>query len=366
MIGEYSLKIGPAGRVAIEFEEYKCEYLARTGILRDLRSVLGSKGAILRVNNIEHEMSWDTTPHAVVSIDIRKCPDNYSFINFDPCGFIGRYFIKELPTLPHDNRQWQIKLDGHIAGPTKIAELKSVLGFGGQLQDITIEENPLSMYSKTVYLRFVQSRLSELVVRKEEKEKHRQEIIDKLERRKEFMNLNPTKSWAQSWLDTYKYVAEHAIDDRKPMINYWRQPDLAEGEHSMEAFRFLTECLPRAMTPNEAREALGMPKFEELSDKFIVKNGEYIDKVNKEDNDMYKPSDEYCMKQLGIKEVCDLRIKKVIFNKPATIILWEDGTKTVVKCQPGDKYDKEKGFAFALMKKIYGSGFNDVIKYWCN
>lgn len=354
MIGEYSLKFGPAGWVAIEFEEYKCEYLARTGILRDLRSVLGSKGAILRVNNIEHEISWDTNPYVVVSIDIRKCPDNYPFINFDPCAFIGRYFIKELPTLPHDHRQWQIKLDGHIAGPAKIAELKSVLGFGGQLQDITIEENPLSMYSKTVYLRFVQHRLAELAVRKEEKEKHRQ---------KQFMNLNPGNLWAQSWLDTYKYVAEHAIDDRKPMVNYWRRPDLAKDEHSMDAFRFLADILPEVMTANQAREALGMPKFEELSDKFIVKNGESI--VKKEDNDMYRPSDEFCMKQLGIKEVCDLRIKKVIFNKPATIILWEDGTKTVVKCQPGDRYDKEKGFAFALMKKIYGSGFNDVIKYWC-
>lgn len=357
MIGEYSLKFGPAGWVAIEFEEHKCEYLARTGILRDIRSVLGDKGAILRVNNIEHEMSWDTNPYVTVSIDIRKLPKAYPYINYDPSCFLGRYFIKELPTLPHDNRQWQIKLDGHIAGPAKIAELKSVLGFGGQLQDITIESNPLSMYSTTVHLRFVQSRLAELVVRKE---KRRQEIIDKLERRKVFMNLNPTKSWASSWLDTYKYVAEHAIDDKNPVVE-WKH---ADEEHPMDAFRFLAECLPEVMTANQAREALGMPKFEELSDKFIVKNGESI--VKKEDNDMYRPSDEYCMKQLGIKEVCDLRIKKVIFNKPATIILWEDGTKTVVKCQPGDKYDKEKGFAFALMKKIYGSGFNDVIKYWCN
>lgn len=316
MIGEYSLKLGPAGWVAIEFEEHKCEYLARTGILRDIRSVLGDKGAILRVNNIEHEMSWDTNPYVTVSIDIRKLPKAYPYINYDPSCFLGRYFIKELPTLPHDNRQWQIKLDGHIAGPAKIAELKSVLGFGGQLQDITIESNPLSMYSTTVHLRFVQSRLAELAVRKDEKQK-------------QFMNLNPTKSWAQSWLDTYKYVAEHAIDDQIPAPYWaWENP-------------------------------VNMPKFEELSDKFIVKN-------IKEDNDMYKPSDEFCMKQLGIKEVCDLRIKRVIFNKPATIILWEDGTKTVVKCQPGDRYDKEKGFAFALMKKIYGSGFNDVIKYWCN
>ena len=29
-------------------------------------------------------------------------------------------------------------------------------------------------------------------------------------------------------------------------------------------------------------------------------------------------------------------IKDVIFNEPATIIIWKDGTKTVVKCQEGE------------------------------
>ena len=36
-------------------------------------------------------------------------------------------------------------------------------------------------------------------------------------------------------------------------------------------------------------------------------------------------------------------IVKVIFNNPATIVYWLDGTKTVVKCQPGDVYSKETG-----------------------
>lgn len=47
-------------------------------------------------------------------------------------------------------------------------------------------------------------------------------------------------------------------------------------------------------------------------------------------------------------------IKKVIFNSPATIILWNDGTKTVSKCH-NEKFDKEKGFAMAVAKKIVGS-----------
>lgn len=46
------------------------------------------------------------------------------------------------------------------------------------------------------------------------------------------------------------------------------------------------------------------------------------------------------------------KIKKVIFSDPATIVLWEDGTKTVVKTQKGDAYDPEKGLAMACMRKI--------------
>lgn len=51
-------------------------------------------------------------------------------------------------------------------------------------------------------------------------------------------------------------------------------------------------------------------------------------------------------------------IKDIIINDPATIILWKDGTKTIVKCQPVDTFDPEKGIAMAILKKLYGnSGF---------
>ena len=48
------------------------------------------------------------------------------------------------------------------------------------------------------------------------------------------------------------------------------------------------------------------------------------------------------------------RIKKVIFNKPATIVFWADGTKTVVKCGDVDVWDEEKGLAMAICKKLIG------------
>ena len=56
-------------------------------------------------------------------------------------------------------------------------------------------------------------------------------------------------------------------------------------------------------------------------------------------------------------------VKKVIFNDPATIVYWKDGTKTVVKCQNGDDFDSEKGFAMAFLKKCWGNkgNFNDKL-----
>ena len=61
-------------------------------------------------------------------------------------------------------------------------------------------------------------------------------------------------------------------------------------------------------------------------------------------------------------------IKNVIFNDPATIVFWADGTKTVVKCQEGDIFDPEKGLTMAITKKVYGNkgSYCNVIKKWCD
>lgn len=59
-------------------------------------------------------------------------------------------------------------------------------------------------------------------------------------------------------------------------------------------------------------------------------------------------------------------IKNVIFNDPATIVIWSDDTKTVVKCQEGDTYDKELGLSLCISKKYFGNkgNFNEVFKKW--
>ena len=62
-------------------------------------------------------------------------------------------------------------------------------------------------------------------------------------------------------------------------------------------------------------------------------------------------------------------IKDVIFNGPATIVMWSDGDKTIVRCENED-FDKEKGLAMAICKKFLGtnkskSNYNDVFKKYC-
>lgn len=75
----------------------------------------------------------------------------------------------------------------------------------------------------------------------------------------------------------------------------------------------------------------------------------------------------------AVKQVFDAQFKgvrvtpkKVIFNNPATIVIWSDGTKTVVKRQTGDRYNKEAGLALCYVKKFCGDntsrGLNDILK----
>ena len=60
-------------------------------------------------------------------------------------------------------------------------------------------------------------------------------------------------------------------------------------------------------------------------------------------------------------------IRNVIFNPPATIVFWSDKTKTVVKCDPKEEYDPEKGIAMAICKKMIGNNKRDyynVFLHW--
>ena len=59
-------------------------------------------------------------------------------------------------------------------------------------------------------------------------------------------------------------------------------------------------------------------------------------------------------------------IKKVHFSGPMTVVIWEDGTKTLVKCSENDFFDCEKGLAMAIVKKMYGNdnSFHKIFNKW--
>lgn len=57
-------------------------------------------------------------------------------------------------------------------------------------------------------------------------------------------------------------------------------------------------------------------------------------------------------------------IKRVIYDDPATVVLWADGTKTVVKAH-NEPFDKEKGLAMAILKKTLGNKFHRFLRENC-
>lgn len=79
-----------------------------------------------------------------------------------------------------------------------------------------------------------------------------------------------------------------------------------------------------------------------------------IRELKKEKNTMY-----------GESKTINFCVNKVIFNGPATIVIWGDGTKTVVKCKEGDSYSKWAGFAMCIAKRLYDDGFHYQFRHWC-
>lgn len=73
-------------------------------------------------------------------------------------------------------------------------------------------------------------------------------------------------------------------------------------------------------------------------------------------------------KSVGAFKLDEGDIKKVIYNPPATIIYWKDGTKTVVKCSDHDldegRLSPETGLVYAIAKKVLGNkgNYNDVLR----
>lgn len=63
-----------------------------------------------------------------------------------------------------------------------------------------------------------------------------------------------------------------------------------------------------------------------------------------------------------MKGISSVNFKKVIFNDPATIIIWSDGTKTIVKAMEDDIYDPMVGLAMCICKKVLGPEYKRIFR----
>lgn len=58
-------------------------------------------------------------------------------------------------------------------------------------------------------------------------------------------------------------------------------------------------------------------------------------------------------------------VEKIVVNLPATVALWSDGDKTVLKLHKGDRHDFEKSVALLYLKKFakdFGISFHRILK----
>lgn len=67
---------------------------------------------------------------------------------------------------------------------------------------------------------------------------------------------------------------------------------------------------------------------------------------------------------------CDIPFKsvtpvRILHNDPATIVFWDDGTKTIVKRAEGQEHNPYFAFCSALAKKIFGnnSSVNKLVSF---
>lgn len=58
----------------------------------------------------------------------------------------------------------------------------------------------------------------------------------------------------------------------------------------------------------------------------------------------------------------NIKVTRVIYNDPATIVYFSDGSKTVVKTYYGDNFDEQTGLLMCIAKRFLGDEFHKVLR----
>lgn len=120
---------------------------------------------------------------------------------------------------------------------------------------------------------------------------------------------------------------------------------------------FMEQIMEMNVKKQYARRSNAFYKLKESSDIKEI-NIAHTDPLMNHFNMPYKTFEEI----LGNNFYPTCMPKKIIFNRPATIVIWDDGTKTVVKQSKYDNYDYEKGFAMCVVEKVFGDKRNAIRK----
>lgn len=188
-----------------------------------------------------------------------------------------------------------------------------------------------------------------------------EEMIDKFN--KDVANFDPI---------THLYPQSMIVDD---ILKNRKGEEMGTRRINWNVERTETEMSMRTGEHTQVRAVLTGyldPLF--VGDVFTIKDDlqKHLDKyMTEDDRTMYVTKDIANTRELWSKQNPYVRqaipsIKNVVFNDPATIVFWADGSKTIVKCQNNDIFDPEKGLAMAITKKVLGNQGNycNEIKKW--
>lgn len=94
---------------------------------------------------------------------------------------------------------------------------------------------------------------------------------------------------------------------------------------------------------------------------YLTQIGRCKNKDNGFDSIIYQMEKKRKFAERDTNEMKNVDVKKIIFNGPKTIVLWSDGTKTIVSMSKDEtNFDPEAAFCAAYTKKMFGT--NSEIK----
>lgn len=174
--------------------------------------------------------------------------------------------------------------------------------------------------------------------------------------------------WRWVWSGRISYIGNVDLNLYPYKVDFEHQRDYGCGYayFSKDELRLITtrdiiDDYLRSLSHNKYEmSSITLPKNYKISSAVSA----YVDADINATFDAYKESVLKLSKES--REIFMPKIKNVIFNDPATIVFWADGTKTVVKAQGDDKFDPEKGLAMAISKKALGNKGNycNELKKW--